>query len=111
MTDTEVGQLLKTLAKEAKTRTERKTNELTDKSTEQVKFLDKYRTLAQPVIPGPIEVDTDRPLERAYHLFESMVSTLQVNLQETKEEQKEETTRLLLAQHTKYYRTIWRSLS
>ena len=40
---------------------------------------------------GPIEIDTDRPLERAYQLFESMVSTLQVHIQETKEEQKEET--------------------
>ena len=71
-----MGQLLKNLAKEAKTRTERKTKELTDKNTEQVEFLDKCRTLAQSVIPGPIEVDTDRPLERAYHPFESMVSTI-----------------------------------
>ena len=31
-----------------------------------------------------------------------MVSTLQVHIQETKEEQKEETTRLLLAQHTAF---------
>ena len=31
-----------------------------------------------------------------------MVSTLQVHIQETKEEQKEETTRLLLAQHTTF---------
>ena len=46
---------------------------------------------------GPIEIDTDKPLEREYQLFESMVSTLQVHIQETKEEQKEETARLLLA--------------
>ena len=51
------------------------------------------------MIPGPIEVDTDRPLERAYQLFETMVSTVQTRMQETKEEQKEETVRLLLAQH------------
>ena len=31
-----------------------------------------------------------------------MVSTIQVHLQETKEEQKEETSRLLLAQHTAF---------
>ena len=31
-----------------------------------------------------------------------MVSTLQVHLQETKEEQKEETSKLLLAQHTAF---------
>ena len=41
-------------------------------------------------------------LERAYQLFESMVSTLQVHIQETKEEQKEETARLLMAQHTAF---------
>ena len=58
---------------------------------------------------GPIEIDIDRPLERAYQLFESMVSTLQALIQETKEEQKEETARLLLAQHTAFseaYRSI-----
>ena len=86
-----MGQLLKTVAKEAKTRTEQKTKELIDKSIEQVEFLDKCRTLAQSVIPGPIEFNTDIPLERAYHLFESMVSTLQAHIQETKEEKKEET--------------------
>ena len=100
MTDTEVGQLLKTLAKEVKTRTARKTKDLSNKNTEQVEFLSKCRALAQSVIPGPIEVDMDRPLERAYQLFETMVSTVQARLQETKEEQKEETARLLLAQHT-----------
>ena len=51
---------------------------------------------------GPIEVDTDKPLERAYQLFESMVSTLQAQIQETKEDQKEETIWLLMAQHTTF---------
>ena len=92
MTDTEFGQLLKTLAKEAKTRTARKTKELLHKNVEQVKFLSKCRAIAKSVIPGPIEVDTDRPLEIAYQLFKTMVSTVQARLQETKEEQKEETT-------------------
>ena len=54
------------------------------------------------VIPGPLEVDTDRPLERAYHLFEGMVSTIQTHRQETKTEQQEETARLLLTQHTTF---------
>ena len=80
LTDTEMGQLLKTLVKEAKTRSERKNKELTDKNTEQVMFLDKCRNLAQSVIPGPIEIDTDRPLERVYQLFNSMVSTRQVHI-------------------------------
>ena len=52
-------------------------------------------------MPDPIEVDTDKLLERVYQLFESMVSTLQAHIQET-EEQKEETTKLLMAQHTAF---------
>ena len=51
---------------------------------------------------GPTEIDTDKSLERAYQLFESMVSTLQAHIQETKEEQKEETSQLLMAQHTAF---------
>ena len=102
MTDTEVVQLLKTVAKEEKLRMVRKNKELTAKNVEEVKFLGKCRALAQTVIPGPVEVDTDRPLERAYQLFDTMVSTVQDRMQETKEEQKEETARLLLAQHTTF---------
>ena len=102
MTDTEVGQLLKTLAKESKKRTVSKRKELKDKEAEQVEFLGKCRSLAQTVVPGPVEVATDRPLERAYQLFEGMVSTIQTHLQETKAEQKEETARLLLTQHTAF---------
>ena len=41
-------------------------------------------------------------MERAYQLFETMVSTIQAYLQETKEEQKEETTWLLLGQHNSF---------
>ena len=54
------------------------------------------------VISGPVEVDIDKPLERAYQLFESMVSTLQAQIQDTKEEQKEETIWLLMEQHTAF---------
>ena len=102
LTNIEIDQLLRTLAKEAKARTDRKTKEITETNTEQVEFLGKCRTLSQSVLLGPIEVDKDRLLERAYQLFESMVSTVQAHLQETKEEQKEETARLLLAQQTKF---------
>ena len=102
MDDIEVGQLLKTMAKESKKRTDRKNKELVAKNVEEVKFLDRCRALVQTVILGPIEVDTDRPLERAYQLFEMMVSTVQTRMQETKEEKKEETVRLLLAQHTAF---------
>ena len=102
LTDSEVGQLLKTLAKESKKRTVTKSKELKDKEVEQVKFLGKYRSLAQSIVLGPVEDATDRPLERAYQLFEGMVSTIQTHLQETKAEQKEETARLLLTQHTAF---------
>ena len=92
LTDTELGQLLKTLASEAKMRSEQRNKELNDKNAEQVEFLNKCRNLAQFVMSGPIEVDIDKPLKRVYQLFESMVSALQTHIQETKEEQKEETT-------------------
>ena len=102
LTDTELGQLLKTLGSEAKTRSEQRNKELNNKNTEQVEFLNKCRNLAQSIMLGPIEVDTDKPLKRAYQLFESMVSTLQTHIQETKEGQKEKTARLLMAQHTAF---------
>ena len=54
------------------------------------------------MIPGPIEADTDKPLEKAYQLFESVVSTLQIHLQNTKEDQKEETSRPLRPQYTAF---------
>ena len=102
LTDPELRQLLKTLAGEAKMRSEQRNKELDDKKVEQVEFLHKCKNLSQSVMPGPIEVDTDKPLERAYQLFESMVSALKTQLQEIKEEQKEETARLLMAQHTAF---------
>ena len=74
--DTELGQLLRTLASEAKARSEQRNKELDDKNTEQVEFLHKCRNLAQSVMLGPIEVDTDQPLKRVYQLFDSMVLTL-----------------------------------
>ena len=91
LTNTEMGQLLKTLASEAKTGSEQRNKELKEKNAEQVEFLDKCKNLAQSVMLGPIEIDTDKPLERAYQLFKSMVLTLQAHIQEKKEEQKEET--------------------
>ena len=74
--DPELEQLLEALAVEAKTRNQHRRKELDNKEKEQVKFLNKCRDLAESVIPGPIAVDTNKPLERAYYLFESVVSTL-----------------------------------
>ena len=82
--DPELEQLLEALAVEAKTRNQHRRKELDNKEKEQVKFLNKCRDLVQSVILGPIEVDTDKPLERAYQLFESVVSALQAQIQETK---------------------------
>ena len=59
MDDIEVGQLLKTVAKESKKRTDQKNKELVAKNAEEVEFLNRCRALAQIVIPGPVEVDTD----------------------------------------------------
>ena len=74
--DAELGQLLETLAIEAKTRSQQRRKEIDNNEKEQVKFLNKCRSLVQMVIPGPTEVDTDKPLEKAYQLFESVVSML-----------------------------------
>ena len=100
--DGELGQLLETLAIEAKTRSQTRRKELDDTETEQVEFLVKCRNLAQSVILGPMEANTDKPLEKAYQLFKSMVSVLHVQMQNTREEQKEETVSLLTHQHTTF---------
>ena len=84
----ELGQLLETLEIEAKTRSQQRRKELDNNEKEQVKFLNKCRSLVQMVILGPAEVDIEKPLEKAYQLFESVVSVLQEQIQDTKEEQK-----------------------
>ena len=94
--DRELGQLLETLATEAKTRSQIRHKKLDDIENEQVEFLSKCRNLAQNIIPGPMEAETNKPLEKTYQLFESVVATLQVHMKNKKEEQKEETSRLLM---------------
>ena len=74
--DGELGQLLETLAIESKTRSQNRCKELDDDKKEQVEFLNKCRNLVQSVIPGPTEVDSDKLLEKAYQLLESVVSAL-----------------------------------
>ena len=88
MTDSEVGQLLHTLAKESKRRMTIVGKQLREKETAEVKFLGKCRSLVQSVVPGPVDVSIDQPLERAYQLFEGLVSTIQTHLKENKSEQK-----------------------
>ena len=62
---------------------------------DQVEFLTKCRTLTQIVIPGTTETDIDKPLERAYQLFESVMLNLQTQLHIKRDKQKEETSVLL----------------
>ena len=93
--DGELGQLLETLTTEEATISWTRREHLNSIKKEQIEFLSNCRNLIQIVIPGPLEADTDKPLEKAYQLFETMVSTLQAQLQLTKEDQKEETYRLL----------------
>ena len=100
--DIELGQLLEALAVEAKTRNQHRCKDLDNKEKKQVNFLNKCKNLVQSVILGPIEVDTDKPLEISYQLFESMVLVLQEQIQDTKEEQKEETVCLLMEKHTAF---------
>ena len=96
--DEELGQLLETLATKSKTRIQIKHKELNEIENEQVKFLSKCRNLAQSIIPGPMEAGTDKPLEKSYQLFESVVVTLRVHIQNTKEE----TSRLLMQHYTTF---------
>ena len=42
-----------------------------------------------------MEARTNKPLEKSYQLFESVEATLQVHIQNTKEDKKEETSILL----------------
>ena len=76
------------MAIEAKTRCQTRCKELDDTKKKQVEFLLKCRNLAQSVIPIPMEADTDKPLEKAYQLFESVVSTLQVQNQKKNKKKK-----------------------
>ena len=84
--DGDIGQLLETLATEAVTRIQTRREQIDNTKKEQIEFLTKCRTLIQTVIPGPIEVNIDKLMEKAYQLFESVVSTLQIHLQNTKED-------------------------
>ena len=63
--DGELGQLLETLAIEAKTRSQIRRKELDNSKNEQVEFLSKCRKLVQTVILGPLEADIDKLLEKA----------------------------------------------
>ena len=80
----ELGQLLETLATEAKTRIHIRCKELDNSKNEQVEFLSKCRKLFQTVKTGPLKANTNKPLEKEYQLFESMVLTLQSHLLNTK---------------------------
>ena len=52
-------------------------------------------TLTKIVIPGSVETNTEKPLEKEYQLFKSVAFTLQAQLQAKAEGKKEETSMLL----------------
>ena len=64
--DGELGQLLETLAIEAAIRSNTRREQLDNTKKEKIKFLSNCRSLIQTVILGPIEADTDKPLEKSY---------------------------------------------
>ena len=100
--DGELDQLLGTLTTEAATRSKTRREQIDSIKIEKIEFLSNCRNLIQAIIPGPIEADTNKPLEKAYQLLENVVSTLQAQLQLTKEDQKEETYILLRQQYTAF---------
>ena len=71
-----LDQLLGALTKEATTRSQKRQEQLDKIKKEQVEFLTKCRNLTQTFLPGENETDTDKPLERAYQLLESVMSNL-----------------------------------
>ena len=84
-----------TLNKEVAIRNQSRREKIEKIQAKQVEFLSEYMNLTQTVLPGITEINTDKPLERAYQLLESVVSNLQTQLQAKKDEQKGETFVLL----------------
>ena len=85
--DDELDRLLEALIKESRERTEIRHALIEKFKEEQFEFLTKYKDLVQQVVLVLQEVDIDKSLDQAYRLFESVVSSLQAQLQEKKEEQ------------------------
>ena len=74
--DGELGQILETLATDTAKRSQTRREQFDSTKKDKIEFMTKCRSLIQTVILGPIEADTDKPLEKSYHLFESVVLTL-----------------------------------
>ena len=77
---------MEALNKEVATRNQSIRENIEKLQVEQVKFLTKCRNLTHTVVPRKNETDTNKPLERAYYLLESVVSNLQAHLHANKEE-------------------------
>ena len=58
--------------------------------------------MAKKFITIPKGVDTNKPLDKAYQLFESVVSSFKTQLQQKKEEQENENSVLLKNQYTTF---------
>ena len=81
---------MEALTKEVATRNQRRQEQLEKLKEKQVEFLTKCRKLTQTILPGTTDTntDTDKPLERAYQLLESVMSNLHIQMQDKKDEQK-----------------------
>ena len=67
--------------KESRIRREKIKEQIEKLKTEQTEFLTKCENLARQFIPILKGVDTDKPLDKSYQLFKSIVSKFQAQLQ------------------------------
>ena len=75
--DRELDQLLETLTTGTTTRNQSRKEQIEKLKVEQVEFLTKCSNLTQTILLETTKTDTDKPLERAYQLLESVMSNLQ----------------------------------
>ena len=102
MREEDLDLLVDAMNKESRIRRDKNKEQLKKIKTEQTKFLNKCENLVKQFITIPEGVDTKKPLDKAYQLFESFVLKLQAQLQERTEEQAEEATILLRNQYTTF---------
>ena len=63
--------------KESRIKREKTKEKLKKINTEQIEFLTKCENLAKQFIPIPEGANNNKPLNKAYHIFKSVVSNIQ----------------------------------
>ena len=71
--DEELELLVEALNRESRLRKERMKEQIEKLKTKPTEFITRCQDLARQVIPVPEGVDTNRPLEKSYQLFESVM--------------------------------------